>query len=80
MSAFTSGLTLEEGMLRSDLTFEELWMGVLSLGGELDELEVEAYVLGVLTPGMYEHNIIAQALNEVSVSDGHDHPVAYRRR
>jgi hypothetical protein len=78
MSAFTSGLSLDQGMLASELTYEELWVAVLTLGGELAELEVEAYVLDVLTPGVYEHNIIAQALNEVSMSRGNDHPVAYR--
>ena len=78
MSSFTSGLSLEQGMLASDLTYAELWLGVLTLGGALTELEVEAYVLDVLTPGVYEHNIIAQALNEVSMANGNDHPVAYR--
>ena len=35
-------------------------------------------MLGLLVPDDYQHNLIAQALNEYFIELGQDHPVAYR--
>jgi hypothetical protein len=71
------GLSLEEGMSLTGMTFEELWIRELELGGVAGILEVEAYVLGLLAPDSYQHDLLAQALNEWSLERGGDHPVGY---
>ena len=72
-----SEMDLFRGFQRSGLSWSELWMRQVSVGGDLGELEVEAYVLGVLAPDRYEHDVIAQALNEHFIDNGGDHPVGY---
>lgn len=42
------------------------------------EPEVEAYVLGLLSPDDYQHNLIAQAHNKYFLDRHEDHPVRYR--
>jgi hypothetical protein len=73
-----SGMSLLDGMQLSGMTFPELWLGYVSVSGTIGELELEAYVLGLLVPDSYQHNLIAQALNEYFMEQGQDHPVAYR--
>jgi hypothetical protein len=80
MSGDGSGLTLYEGLTRSGLTYEELWLAQLGLGGNADSMSIEAYVLGVLRPDSHQHNLLAQALNEHFLEIGADHPVAYAER
>ena len=72
-----AGISLADGMRSLDVPLHDLWLGVAGLGGDLTELEVEAYVLQVLSPDAHSHNLIAQALNEESLSAGGDHPVEY---
>ncbi len=74
----SSGLSLEDGMALSGMDYEELWVRQVGVGGEIGSLEIEAYVLGVLTPDAYRHNLIAQAMNEHFLDLGEDHPVAYK--
>jgi hypothetical protein len=69
--------TLYEGMMASRLTYKELWLLQLQIGGSLEQIEVEAYVLGMLLPDSYHHDLIAQALNEDFTEQGLNHPVAY---
>jgi hypothetical protein len=71
-----SELSLFDGLQRSGLTAAELWLAYYAVGGDAAEIEVEAYVLGVLTPDPY-HDLIAQAINEHFISRGLDHPVRY---
>jgi hypothetical protein len=71
------GFSLEGGMNLSGMSYSQLWMRQVSVGGDLDRLEVEAYVLGVLRPDSYRHNVLAQAINEHFIDQGGDHPVAY---
>jgi ANTAR domain/GAF domain len=73
-----AGISLADGMRRLEVPLHDIWLGVVGLGGDLSELEVEAYVLEVLAPDAHSHNLIAQALNEESLSAGGDHPVEYR--
>ncbi|CAA9281626.1 MAG: hypothetical protein AVDCRST_MAG41-3667 [uncultured Corynebacteriales bacterium] len=77
MTSDDPGLDLPDGMARTGMTFEELWLRQLALGGPAGRLEVEAYVLGVLAPDAYQHDLLAQALNEWSLERGGDHPVGY---
>ncbi len=78
MTSTDSGLSLQEGMRLSGMTFPELWLRHIAVGGTAGELELEAYVLGLLVPDNYQHNLIAQAINEYFLDIGDDHPVAYR--
>jgi GAF domain-containing protein len=72
-------LSLAAGLKHVGVPIRDLWVGVAGLGGDLSELEIEAYALGVLDPDTYSHNLIAQALNEESLAAGFDHPVAYAK-
>lgn len=72
-----TGLSLFEGMCRSGMTYQELWLRQVSVGGIAGDLEVEAYVLGLLTPDRHQHDVLAQAINEYFLERGEDHPVSY---
>lgn len=78
MSSPRPPLSLFEGLQRSGLTPAELWIRYYAVGGDASELEVEAYTLGLLSPDDYQHNLIAQALNEFFLDRDEDHPVRYR--
>lgn len=77
MTSKKPGLSLLEGLVLTGMTIDELWLRQLTLGGNAVPLEVEAYLLGLLTADPYQHDLLAQALNEWSLEHGHDHPVAY---
>ncbi len=78
MTAGEPKLSLAEGVTRSGMGFEELWLRQLSLGGGAGRLEVEAYVLGLLVLDAFQHDILAQAVNEHFLERDGDHPVGYR--
>jgi hypothetical protein len=78
MSTQRPDLSLFEGLQRSGMTPAELWIAYYAVGGDAAELEVEAYALGLLTPDDYQHNLIAQALNEYFLDQHEGHPVRYR--
>jgi hypothetical protein len=73
-----SGMSLQDGMRLSGMSFWELWLRQIAVSGTIGELELEAYVLELLVPDDYQHNLIAQAINEYFIELGQDHPVAYR--
>jgi hypothetical protein len=68
---------LESGFVESGLSYRELWWRQLCVGGDASSLELEAYLLGLLRLTPYQHDLIAQALNEYFLDLGQDHPVAY---
>jgi hypothetical protein len=68
---------LDRARLRAGLTYGELWFRYFQLGGMRTGLEVEAFCCGLLEPSPYDHDVIAQALNERFVELGSNHPVAY---
>ncbi|MCU1614685.1 MAG: phosphatase [Frankiales bacterium] len=67
---------------RTGLTAREVWFRHLALGGNADEVSVEAQLYGLLTLPSGEYNVLAQAVNE-ALDDlprsGHGPDVAYRR-
>lgn len=71
------GLSLHSGLLATGMDPHELWLRYVGVSGAAGPLEVEAYVLGLLTPSDYEHDLIAQAINEWFIERGQGHPVAY---
>ena len=68
---------LEMHLNRSGLSYRDLWLRQIAVGGDADAFELEAYVLGLLTLDPHQHNIIAQALNEYFLDRDKDHPVPY---
>jgi hypothetical protein len=70
-------LDLAAGLHASGMSYRELWFHYVAVSGDAGELELEAYVLGLLTPDAYQYNLIAQALNEHFIDRGEDHPVGY---
>ena len=70
-------LSLFQGMALSGMTNEQVWLRQVSVGGEATDLEVEAYILGLLQIDPHQHDLIAQALNEYFVDHGGNHPVQY---
>jgi hypothetical protein len=74
---FTEGMSLADGMRLSGMSYQELWLRHIAVSGTTGELELEAYVLGLLVPDDYQHNLIAQAINEYFIDHGQDHPVGY---
>ena len=72
-------MSLVDGLDLSGMSYDQLWLRQVAIGGNLGVLEVEAYVLGLLPTDAHRHNLIAQALNEHFVERGQDHPVGYTR-
>lgn len=71
-------LSLAEGLALSGLSAAELWRRCHGIGGVGDLAEVREHLGAHTCPDDAEHNVIAQALNDVFVERGMDHPVAYR--
>lgn len=72
-----SELSLTDGLVESGMDYQELWLRQLEVGGDAGRLEVEAYLLGLLTADPHQHDLLAQAINEHFIERGGDHPVAY---
>jgi hypothetical protein len=70
-------VSLHEGMRATDMNYHQLWLNYVGVSGAAGPLELEAYVLGLLTPDAYEHDLIAQAVNEWYIDRGQNHPVGY---
>jgi hypothetical protein len=71
------GLSLDDGMSESGLTFDELWMRQLGIGGDVGRLEVEAYVLGLLIADPFQYDMLAHTLNECFMERGLTQRVGY---
>jgi hypothetical protein len=77
MTERDADLDLSQGLARSGLSYHELWLRHVAVGGVADEIEIEAYVLGLLKPDPYTHDVVATALNEYFLDKGQDYPVSY---
>lgn len=73
----TPKLSLVDGFALSGLTYEELWLQQVSVGGVAGRLECEAYVLGLLMPDAHQYNVIAHTLNECLLEQGRPSSVGY---
>ena len=78
MNDSDSGFSLSDGWDLSGLTLEELWLSYLALGGTVGPADLAAYARGRRRPDAYQHNMIAQAINEHFIGRGGDHPVGYQ--
>jgi hypothetical protein len=63
----------------SGLTIRELSLACFALGGNSTRDDLEHYFAGDVRPSVFEHAIVAQALNERLHDLGHDWPLAYQR-
>lgn len=70
-------LELEGARVELGLSHDDLWIRYFALGGMRKELDVEAYVSGVLIPSPHERHVIATALNERFAELGRDQPIGY---
>jgi hypothetical protein len=68
---------LDRARLELGISQEELWFHYFELGGMSSELDVEAYLVGILEPSAHDHDLIAHALNEFFSELGQNHPVPY---
>lgn len=64
------------------MTFDELWLAYMALGGNCPPRAVRAYLQGT-GPDEADHDrvdydLLAHALNEHFTDQGADHPVPYR--
>ena len=71
-------LHLADGLRLAGLSYADLWTRYLALGGAGSLDQLCDHMNSADCPDEHEHNIIAQALNDVFVDEGRDHPVAYR--
>jgi hypothetical protein len=74
----SNDLSLRDGMDRADLDLAELWQRYSALGGNGTQSELSDHVASDRCSDDHEHNLIAQAINEVFLERGENHPVGYR--
>ncbi|MGY1605357.1 PP2C family protein-serine/threonine phosphatase [Geodermatophilus sp. SYSU D00815] len=55
---------LEQGFKHADLTLEELWTRYFALGGNLDLVDLEAFLAGLTTLPEPDRDVLAHAVNE----------------
>ena len=75
MTGTDSGVSLSDGWDLSGLTPAELWLAYIAIGGTVGKAQVAAYARGQDHPDSYQHNMIAQAINDHFTDRGGDHPV-----
>jgi hypothetical protein len=78
MNIRATGFSLSDGWDLSGLSLAELWMAYLAIGGAASSAQVEAWTRGQTRPDSYQHNLIAQAINEHFIDRGENQPVSYR--
>ena len=57
-------LALEEAFRHADLTIEQLWTRYFALGGNLDLVDVEGHLAGLMPLPSVERDMLAHAVNE----------------
>ena len=72
------GFSLADGMDLAGLDYPSLWIRYLALGGNSTVAELRSHVTSGACDDPAEHNLIAQAINEVFLDRGENHPVAYQ--
>jgi hypothetical protein len=71
------GLSLQDGLVLSGMSIDELWIRQVSVGGSAGNIETEAYLLGLLAVDRHQHDLLAHALNEHFLDLGRGYPVGY---
>lgn len=73
-----AGISLRDGLDLAGLSIADLWLRYIALGGNTNAAQLARHITGQDRPGHYEHNLIAQSINESFTERGEDHPVGYR--
>jgi hypothetical protein len=68
---------LESARSLAGLSFDELWLAYMALGGNAPPDVMRAYLQGTYT-GAVGYDILAHALNEHFTDQGSDHAVPYK--
>jgi hypothetical protein len=63
---------LERRVGLSGLSYKQLWLLQVAVGGDASRLEVEAYVLGLLRMDAHEYDVLVQSLNEHLITSGQE--------
>ena len=71
-----STAALQGGFRRSGWTTNDLWVAAVGIGGELRRGDVDAITGGHRPATRAEHDVLATALNDHFVDQGHNRPVA----
>ena len=67
---------LEAGRRQAGMSFQDLWIAYLALGGSASPEVVRDYLGGsTMKPGDYD--LLAHAINERFLDKGQNHPVPY---
>jgi len=66
---------LRYGLQLTGWNYQELWIAMYGLGGNLTTTAIERIVLGEQAPTSREYDMLSIALNEHLGDHGHDHPV-----
>jgi hypothetical protein len=72
-----SAAVLRAGLAMSGLDLQTLWVDYTALGGTMSPAELTEALRGERTVSDYEHDVLAQALNDDFTGRGHNHPVPY---
>lgn len=75
-STTDSTAALQRGFELSGLSINDLWLAAMGIGGELTRRDISEITTGTRTATAFEHNVVASALNDFFVDQGHNHPVA----
>lgn len=68
---------LEAARSGAGISFRDLWIDYLALGGTADPAAVRGYLGGRAAP-VIEYDVLAHAINERFLDRGQNHPVPYR--
>lgn len=69
--------SLEAARSMLGLTVRELWVDYMRLGGNLSLPAITAALSGRGGLREHDHDVLVQALNEVFLDRGEDHPLSY---
>lgn len=72
-----SAIVLRAGLALGQMSVEQLWVSYLAVGGTMSSAELIQTLLGRREICDYQHDMLAQALNDHFVDLGLNYPVAY---
>ena len=73
----SAAAVLRAGLAMSELDVQQLWVDYITLGGVMTHGQLIEVLRGERDISSYEHDLLAQALNDDFTSRGQGHPVPY---
>ncbi|HEV2754376.1 MAG TPA: hypothetical protein VG318_01190 [Actinomycetota bacterium] len=68
---------LDEARRHLGLTLKDLWIRYFALGGNADQIELDAFFHGLSELSRLEYNVLAHAINEAFMDHGAERRVPY---